>query len=68
MKYINKNNGESICETTYNQLSPEGKHNFILDRGTNTTIVETRSNNMSVGDGIAVEVLAPIAIIASIFD
>lgn len=72
MKYINKNTGESISQETYLQLEEFGKSNYILDKSSNTTvnhqIIETKSDNLSVGDGIAVAVLAPIAIVASIFD
>lgn len=72
MKYVNKNTGESISYETYAQLTELGKSNYVLDKSSNTTInhqiIETKSNNLSVGDGIAVAVLAPIAIVASIFD
>jgi hypothetical protein len=71
MKYINKNTGDTISKVVYNQLSTIAKNNFIpVSDESNKThqIIETRSENLSVGDGIAVAVALPLLFLNSFFD
>ena len=75
MKYVNKNTGDVVGTEVYSQLSTEARNNFVAikeqPQATTTKthqIVETRSDSMSVGDGIAAAVVLPIAIVLSIFD
>jgi hypothetical protein len=70
MKYINKNTGDSISESVYSQLSETARNNFIQveDVVTKThTVVETKSDSLSIGDAVAVVALSPIIIFKSIF-
>lgn len=72
MKYINKNTGDSISVETYNNLNPSAQTNFILDTSvpqpqTTHQIIETRSDNLSVGDAVALVAITPFVILKSIF-
>lgn len=70
MKYINKNTGDAISREVYLQLSESGRSNFIMaeDNPTVThTITETKSDNLSVGDAIAVVALSPLIVFKSLF-
>ena len=70
MRYINRNTGDSISESVYNQLSREAKLNFICaEEKVNKThsIVETKSDNLSIGDAIAVTVLSPVILFKTLF-
>lgn len=70
MKYINKNTGDSITVDVYLQLNESAKQNFIKSEDVvNKThsVVETKSDNLSVGDAIAVVALSPLIIIKSLF-
>jgi len=75
MKYINKNTGDVIRLAVYSQLSLEARSNFIeIKEQSEPTVtkthqvIETRSDSLSVGDGIAAVVVLPIALVWSIFD
>lgn len=70
MRDINRNTGDSISESVYNQLSREAKLNFICaEEKVNKThsIVETKSDNLSIGDAIAVTVLSPVILFKTLF-
>ena len=70
MKYINKNTGDAISEGVHAKLSDSAKANFIQAEDVPTvthSIVETKSDNLSIGDAIAVTVLSPVLIFKSIF-
>lgn len=72
MKYINKNTGDVITREVYVQLNDSAKNNFIqMDDTVNTvkthTIVETKSDNLSVGDAIAVVALSPVIAFKALF-
>jgi hypothetical protein len=70
MKYINKNTGDSISESVYFQLSETAQSNFIASEDSvvkTHTIVETTSNNLSVGDAIGLVVLSPVILFKSLF-
>ena len=75
MKYVNKNTGDVIGSEVYSQLSTTAKSNFILvqeqTRSTVTKthqVIETKSNSMSIGDGIAAAVALPIIAVWSLFE
>jgi len=70
MKYINKNTGDSISEAVYYQLNETAKDNFIQSEDVvnkTHTVVETKSDNLSIGDAVAVVVLSPVILFKSLF-
>jgi chorismate mutase len=70
MKYINKNTGDSISEAVYSQLNETAKDNFIQAEDVvnkTHTVVETKSDNLSIGDAVAVVVLSPVILFKSLF-
>ena len=71
MKYINKNTGDSISVETFRNLNPSAQSNFVLDVSSQTQtthqIIETKSDNLSVGDAIALVAITPLVIFKSIF-
>lgn len=70
MKYINKNTGDSISEAVYSQLNETAKDNFIQSEDVvnkTHTVVETKSDNLSIGDAVAVVVLSPVILFKSLF-
>lgn len=70
MKYINKNTGDSISEEVFNQLSDSAKDNFIQAEDTvikSHQIIETKSENMSIGDAVGLVAITPLIIFKSIF-
>ena len=75
MKYVNKNTGDVISSNVYNQLSAQAMSNFIAIKESvipsvikTHQIIETKSDSMSIGDGIACAVILPIIAIWSMFD
>ena len=71
MKYINRYTGVAIGVNIYSQLSKGAKTNFITIREQEKpthTIVETRSDSLSLGDGLAAAVVLPLVMVWSIFD
>ena len=70
MKYINKNTGDLISKSIYNQLTDTVKLNFIISEDVVTkthSIVETKNDSLSVGDSITLVALSPLLIIKSLF-
>lgn len=70
MKYINKNTGDSISESVYFQLNETAKDNFIQAENVvnkTHTVLETKSDNLSIGDAVAVVVLSPVILFKSLF-
>lgn len=70
MNYINRETGDSVSQSVYNQLTDLAKNKFIKSEDVvnkTHTIIETRSDNLSVGDAVAVVALSPIIILKSIF-
>lgn len=70
MKYINKNTGDSITESVYYQLNDSAKANFIQIKEEivkTHQIIETKSDNLSVGDAVAVIALSPVFLFKSLF-
>lgn len=37
MKYVNRNSGEVISQSTYNQLTSSAKSNFVLESGSSSS-------------------------------
>jgi len=70
MKYINKNTGDSISESVYSQLNETAKDNFIQAEDVvnkTHTVVETKSDNLSIGDAVGVVALSPVILFKSLF-
>jgi hypothetical protein len=70
MKYINKNTGDSISEAVYYELNETAKDNFIQAEDVvnkKHTVFETKSDNLSIGDAVAVVVLSPVILFKSLF-
>lgn len=70
MNYINKNTGDQITESTYRNLNESAKINFIASEEVITTtrqIIETKSDNMSIGDAVALVAVTPLIIFKSLF-
>lgn len=72
MKYVNINSGETIGVATYNSLTDRAKSNYVLDIETpqpqvTHQIIETRSDNLSVGDAIVGVAVLPFAILGKLF-
>lgn len=70
MKYINKNTGDAISEAVYSQLNETARSNFIQAEDVvnkTHTIVETKSDSLSIGDAVAVVALSPVILFKSLF-
>lgn len=69
MKYISKKDGNVIDKQVFDQLSSEAQNNFIAFQSTPTahSVTETNSNNLSIGDSIAVVALSPLIFAAALF-
>jgi hypothetical protein len=68
MKYINKNTGDYIWISLFSIETAQS--NFIASEDLvvkTHTIVETTSNNLSVGDAIGLVVLSPVILFKSLF-